>query len=181
MSKEMEQNINNLPSAQQWIPVKKCTPGIKMDHPHTDNYLVTYDSGDVGVAGWTNNNQFWSTAITSPYWKTPPHCEVIAWMPLPEAYKGGGCGMSRYVDIDKPVIVNVYDDATGQLAKMTVTIAELLAGTIEVLEEDIVRCKDCELCDLIIPMENTPDRYICDGKAHTASFFCGAGRRRIEG
>lgn len=52
--------------------------------------------------------------------------------------------MSRYVDIDKPVIANVYDGATGQSAKMIVTIAGLLAGTIEVLEEDIVRCKDCK-------------------------------------
>lgn len=80
--------INNLPSAQQWIPVKKRTPGIKMDHPHTDNYFVTYDSGDVGVAGWTNRNPFWRTAITSPYWKTAPHCEVIAWMPLPKPWEG---------------------------------------------------------------------------------------------
>lgn len=92
-----------------------------------------------------------------------------------------GHGMSRYVDIDKPVIVNVYDGVTGKPAKMTVTIAELLAGTIEVLEEDIVRCKDCRFCDTIKHMKNIPDWYMCDGRPHTADFYCGAGRRRIEG
>lgn len=86
--------------------------------------------------------------------------------------------MNRYVDIDKPVIVNVHNDATGKLIKMTMTIAELLAGTIEVLEEDIVRCKDCEHWEHDAIFSDGWCRWKGQGDPE---WFCKNGRRRIEG
>ena len=82
--------------------------------------------------------------------------------------------MARYVDIDKPIIVTIYNDPFDdkKTERITTTIAELLQTTVDVLEEDIVRCKDCE----------RHDSYNCPmfGWAND-DFFCGAGERKVEG
>lgn len=84
--------------------------------------------------------------------------------------------MSRYVDIDKPIIVNVYDVTDNTAFKRTVTIAELLEGTVDVLEEDIVRCKECK------------HKYIEDmvwrcpfGMPGGPGFYCGYSDREVTG
>lgn len=66
--------VSNLPSAQQWIP---CSERLPLDH---DSVLITdYDYWiDIGY----HDGQTWhySEAVGTP--------QVIAWMPLPDPYKG---------------------------------------------------------------------------------------------
>lgn len=71
-----------LPSAQpepRWIPVRKRLPGS------SGNYLVCTKS-----IGW-NGEEY--VVIDIAYWDGSAGfhkaAEVVAWMPLPEAYKGG--------------------------------------------------------------------------------------------
>lgn len=61
--------LNNLPSAQQWIPAF---------NPPKENksYIVTTSKGNVGVASY-NTDLGWT------------FCNIIAWMPLPEPFKEG--------------------------------------------------------------------------------------------
>jgi hypothetical protein len=85
-----EEVLRSLPPAQpepQWIPVSERVPYIDMSYPHSEHYLVQYDSGDMDVASWSNVNRFWTDHVTKPYWNCVQFAKVIAWMPLPEAYK----------------------------------------------------------------------------------------------
>lgn len=51
-------------------------------------YLVTYDSGGMDVATWTNSNRFWSGHVSKWHWQTDvPFAVVVAWRELPCAYK----------------------------------------------------------------------------------------------
>lgn len=52
--------------------------------------------------------------------------------------------MSRYVDIDKPRYVRYKDERSGEVVTSEQTIAELLDGSIGLIDEEIVRCKDCK-------------------------------------
>lgn len=80
--------INTLPSAPRWTPCEERTPKIDMSYPHHENYLVQYDSGDMDVASWSNVNRFWTDHVTEPYWNCVQFAKVVAWMPLPEPWKG---------------------------------------------------------------------------------------------
>ena len=88
MSDIDRQTILNLPSAPRWIPATERLPEIDMSHPHHEDYLVQYDSGDMDVASWSNVNRFWTDHVTEPYWNCVQFAKVIAWMPLPEPWKG---------------------------------------------------------------------------------------------
>ena len=59
--------------APRWIPVTERLP----ENPA--QVLVTYSWGEVTVGEYWNNGEGWGT-----YGE-----EVLAWMPLPEPYKGG--------------------------------------------------------------------------------------------
>ena len=85
--------------------------------------------------------------------------------------------MSRYVDIDKPIIATIYDEGGMLVQKETTTIAELLDGTVGTLTEDIVRCRDCYRGQY----DFMCDHYWCQGTIHTGDFFCAHGRRKVEG
>lgn len=74
--------------ARGWIPVSERLPKIDMSYPHHEDYLVQYDSGDMDVASWSNVNRFWTDHVTEPHWNCVQFAEVIAWMPLPEPWKG---------------------------------------------------------------------------------------------
>ena len=83
--------LQNLPSAQpeqRWIPCDDSNPNIDMSFPHSDAYLVTYDSGGMDVAWWSNVNPFWTDHVTEPRWNGVQFAKVIAWMPLPKPYEG---------------------------------------------------------------------------------------------
>lgn len=59
----------------KWIPAKKELPQI---NNYTSPYLVTLSDGRVVIANYTesDNSHWWSVD------------SVVAWMELPEAYKG---------------------------------------------------------------------------------------------
>lgn len=74
---ELTNAIMQLPSAQRWIPCSERLPDINSD------VLATLECGDLTYA-WRFDDNYWcicegdSTATTS---------EILAWMPLPEAYR----------------------------------------------------------------------------------------------
>lgn len=82
------QEIRTLPSEPRWIPVTEGLPKIDMSYPHHEDYLVQYDSGNMDVASWSNVNRFWTDHVTEPYWNCVQFAKVIAWMPLPDPWKG---------------------------------------------------------------------------------------------
>lgn len=70
--------LMNLPSAQQWIPCSERLPDM-----WDERYLVSLAWGGIGVmeykaTGFHNYGSFTPVPIES----------IIAWMPLPEPYKG---------------------------------------------------------------------------------------------
>ena len=88
--------------------------------------------------------------------------------------------MSRYVDIDRPIFVRCVDDRSHEVVTTETTIAELLDETVEVLEEDIVRCKKCKHWTSIIG-RNEANCGICRRwqaiDVTYKDFYCaGAGR-----
>lgn len=90
--------------------------------------------------------------------------------------------MSRFKDIDAPIIVTVYDEE-GKPQKMVTTIAELLENTVEVLEEDLLRCKDCKAWGEIDQNETLDGYRYCgieDGY-RDKNFYCRDGKRKADG
>lgn len=65
--------------------------GWRTDDPpkEKEDYLVQYDGGGMDIARWTNVNPIWTTLITGWHWNAAQYCKVVAWMPLPEPYRGG--------------------------------------------------------------------------------------------
>ena len=72
----------------KWIPVTERLPeaGIR--------YQVTFESGEVGYADFRNKIFFYDGSTKENVWEIERYYkdegEVIAWMPLPEPYEGGG-------------------------------------------------------------------------------------------
>lgn len=84
-----ERVLTDLPSAQpeqRWIPCSKRLPeaGVR--------YQVTFESGEVGYADFRNKIFLSDGSAKENVWETERYYEddgeVIAWMPLPEPYKG---------------------------------------------------------------------------------------------
>lgn len=68
--------------AQQWIPVNERLPD---DVPYGFSYSVVIfctQKGDVGFGYYDNGARVWCSD-TGYFWQ-----DVIAWMPLPEPWKG---------------------------------------------------------------------------------------------
>ena len=79
----------------------------------------------------------------------------------------------RYVDIDKPRYVRYTDERGGEVVTSEQTIAEILDGSIGLIDEEIVRCKDCKYRD---------DDDFCTGRGYPNALvpddgFCDKGRR----
>lgn len=70
--------IKNLPSAQQWIPVREQLPPL-----WDEKYLVSLAWGGVGVMEYKDTG-FHNYGSFSPV----PLDAVLAWMPLPKPWKG---------------------------------------------------------------------------------------------
>lgn len=81
-------DIEELPSAQQWIPCSERLPKLDNSYPNSKEYLTQWDDGRIDKTRYSNVNIFWQNEITEPYWKGEQCSKVIAWMPLPEPYKG---------------------------------------------------------------------------------------------
>ena len=62
-------------------------PSPKTDNVTYEEYLVTYESGGLDIATWTNANRFWAGHTTDWHWNCAQYCNVVAWMCLPEPYK----------------------------------------------------------------------------------------------
>ena len=78
--------VGSMPSAQQWIPCKDRLPA----HSRKTYWVCTNEDGQYACR-WTNNrfglgdSDNWGWSI----FDIPQYSEVVAWMPLPEPYKGG--------------------------------------------------------------------------------------------
>lgn len=87
LAKEIVKQFNGLPSVQpKWIPCSE-----RMPEPESATYWVCTDTGCQCSCRWTNHNRFWPSLLTDWHWNpfdTPQYSKVIAWMPLPEPYKG---------------------------------------------------------------------------------------------
>ena len=70
--------IETLPSAQQWISVTERLP-------ENDNDVLVTDGTDCAVAYWRTDAQAWDDCLHG--WCDLYGLDVVAWMPLPEAYK----------------------------------------------------------------------------------------------
>ena len=76
---------NGLPSAQQWIPVTERLP-----KEERKSYWVCTDTGYQCECRWTNN-RFGMGEFDECGWSIfdmPRYSHVVAWMPLPEPWKG---------------------------------------------------------------------------------------------
>ena len=85
--KDCKQNAIELllktPTAMEWISVREKLPEAK--YGESENVLVTRESGEIGFLYFDGGN--WCYPDGRCYGnKINP---VIAWMPLPESYKGG--------------------------------------------------------------------------------------------
>jgi hypothetical protein len=70
----------------QWIPCSEKNPPEE-----AKRYWICTDGGYQCQCRWTNVNYFWDGLTTDWKWHfmdIPQYSEVIAWMPLPEPWKG---------------------------------------------------------------------------------------------
>ena len=86
MSDIDRQTILNLPSAQQWISTSERLP-------ENDNDVLVTDGTDCAVAYWRTDAQAWDDYLHG--WCDLYGLEVVAWMPLPEPWKGGPDGTAE--------------------------------------------------------------------------------------
>lgn len=88
--------------------------------------------------------------------------------------------MARYVDIDKPRYVRYKDERSGEVVTSEQTIAELLDGSIGLIDEEIVRCKGCRHTYHYGNQLICLKLYWCDSNNFepSAEDFCSLGERR---
>lgn len=70
-----------------WIPCSERLPDDEKGR-----YWVCTDTEYQCECRWTNINHIWTDLTTEWHWHivdVPQYSKVIAWMPLPEPYKGG--------------------------------------------------------------------------------------------
>lgn len=57
--------------------------------PHESYYLITDQNGNMQVAYWTDADLLWGRSCGRWRWiNMSQFTRVVAWMPLPEPYKG---------------------------------------------------------------------------------------------
>jgi hypothetical protein len=90
--KEEYDIVNNTNTVSEWIPCSERLP-----HAEKKEYWVCTNSGYQCQCRWTNVNHLWTNLTTDWHWHImdiPQYTEVVAWMPLPTAYKEGADGCS---------------------------------------------------------------------------------------
>lgn len=75
----------------------------------TERYLVTYTSGELAICYWTNASPFVGAVTDRWYWNTGIHCEVKAWMELPEPYDFRLDEIGYYLDEDESIPDKVFE------------------------------------------------------------------------
>ena len=79
----VERIIRNQPKVMEWIPVSE-PPETPLLGVYSEDVLTAlkWHSGDITYSvGWYNSK-------TKKWREYSENCKVIAWMPLPEPYKG---------------------------------------------------------------------------------------------
>lgn len=105
IKKDLMGDIEELPSAQQWIPVSERLPEdfeeviiTWVNRTPEDYFADIKDKPFTGAAVYFEGRWFWYSARCQDYLKEYGECyedemadwiEVIAWMPLPKPYKEG--------------------------------------------------------------------------------------------
>lgn len=89
----IKKHLLSLPSVEpktEWIPVSERLPDA--EYGEGDSVLCCTETGLMYILYWNGGN--WCVPTGEPHiWvnhKTGWHDRVIAWMPMPEPYKGGG-------------------------------------------------------------------------------------------
>ena len=79
---EIGLRIKKLPSAPRWIPVMKRLPEEDTD------VLITGENGEVDIARWKYDSWTEDDVVV---WEGSGYSYIdpVAWMPLPEPWKGG--------------------------------------------------------------------------------------------
>ena len=73
--------LADLPPVRQWIPCSEQLPEEDTD------VLITDEDGDIDIAHYEYNS--WSEDPIVEWWNYEHETYAVAWMPLPEPYKGG--------------------------------------------------------------------------------------------
>ena len=85
-SEDVINRIKNMPSAQQWTPVSEGLPKLKDGH-YVSGWVLCSDNEERVCFGRVEENVFgqmlWNCERDGVSGK------VVAWMPLPEPFKGG--------------------------------------------------------------------------------------------
>ena len=74
--------IDMTPTVDMWIPCSERLPKIEREGQRRGWYITTNEYGSVGETRYEFYHDFLKTG-----WQTD--LQIVAWMPLPEAYKGG--------------------------------------------------------------------------------------------
>lgn len=74
--------IEHLPSVDNWIPCSERLPEIEKSGQRRGYYLTTNGYGSVCLTRYEFFHDFLKTGWQSDI-------QIVAWMPLPEPYKGG--------------------------------------------------------------------------------------------
>lgn len=83
ISVDLKKNPSVTPSAQQWIPCEK-------ELPKSEEEVIVSIHDDSGDTAYDYTSSGWYAAA-GKFWvvENETNMRVVAWMPLPEPYKGG--------------------------------------------------------------------------------------------
>jgi hypothetical protein len=80
--------IEAIPSADRpkWIPCSKRLPKEPRGNWEIENYLTCNEDGNIYILSWANG---WNCCFNSDgsLYKDQVITDIVAWMPLPEAYR----------------------------------------------------------------------------------------------
>lgn len=85
--------LKNLPSAQQWIPCSERLPErgkdvlVTRDYDGREDYIKSCRYVEVASCYGEDGDITWNS-FSDEYKMRPRNHHVVAWMPLPEPYKG---------------------------------------------------------------------------------------------
>lgn len=87
--KMFERVVDSIPQANQWIPCSEKLP------EEDERVLVTDEDGEIEIARYEYNA--WAEDPTAEWWDGEYRVFPVAWMPLPEPWKGEENGTAKPV------------------------------------------------------------------------------------
>lgn len=85
----LEEIINKQPKVGEWILCSERLPEYNKMSEYYDSVIVTLDNGRVSEGCYINvDKEWWVDAEDGEHYSINATEHVIAWMPLPEPYKG---------------------------------------------------------------------------------------------